>query len=308
MTEPKLIRADLHFHGPIGFQPKWLKLQGCYGKNLTKEITDLSLEKGVGLVNIISEDHKIPKDDVIFNKFNALLVYARELPSEYSHYRIGKTALIVEKKGEGRVIITNGQVPVIKDNGKRYDHIVVGSNQVPNHRTLAETIVFCRDMGLVQIAEHPFCIEHYGVGEDLFVEHKEDYDVVEGHNAQMVFPEFLSFLPVIGIANRGVNRKAKELAKKYNKPWVASSDAHNLDRASGFGKSYIEFDESLLDFSSDYQFIGSLKKMLRYGKFKTHEGYSSFVSWFRWCGHFVWYYKGLPRLEQTSVKRESADW
>lgn len=39
------MKADLHMHGPIGFQPYWLKAQSYAGKNLLKEIADEAFKK-----------------------------------------------------------------------------------------------------------------------------------------------------------------------------------------------------------------------------------------------------------------------
>ena len=52
-----IIRADLHMHGPIDFQPYWLKKQGYAGKNLfgiEAQNQRLHLEKFLSIRSLIS--------------------------------------------------------------------------------------------------------------------------------------------------------------------------------------------------------------------------------------------------------------
>lgn len=54
-----MIRADLHMHGPIGFQPYWLRIQGYEGKNLLKLIADVCIARKINLCSITSDAFEI---------------------------------------------------------------------------------------------------------------------------------------------------------------------------------------------------------------------------------------------------------
>ena len=134
------IKADLHMHGPIGFQKRWLELQGYNkpGTNLLKLIADTCFERGIDLCAITSEEFEIPKGSV-HDRFDYLVKEARYLPKEYEHDKKADILLSVEKQGR-LVYIINGQTVIAYDGKRRVDHLVVGSNQVPNKRHLGETI------------------------------------------------------------------------------------------------------------------------------------------------------------------------
>ena len=54
-----IIRTDLHMHGPIGFQPYWLKKQRYAGKNLLKLISDEAFRKRITITAITSQADEI---------------------------------------------------------------------------------------------------------------------------------------------------------------------------------------------------------------------------------------------------------
>lgn len=306
IKKSKIIKADLHFHGTIGLQNRWLNIQGYAKDNLSKMIVDRCLEEGVGMVNLVSEDFDIPKGDLRFDRFGHMQSGLEQLGGTYSYDKLGEVALIVEKNGVGKVIFTNGQCVIVNEDNKRQDHLVVGTNQVPNRLSLSETVKYCQDRGLVQIAEHPACTKHFGIGEYKFAKHSDSYDAVEGHNAQMILPSYLCWMPVVGVANKGVNEHSKFLARKYSKPYIATSDCHNLDRSNGFGSAYIQFDESLLNLSNGQNFLDSFKWLIRHNSFSVVEGYASFLSWLKWCSQFVLGHRSLPNDFLTSIRQKIA--
>ena len=67
------------------------------------------------------------------------------------------------------------------------DHLVVGSNQVPNLKSLDYTVKYCKDNGLIQIAEHPLFEEHGGMGRENLEKYTENIIAIEGHNSQLLF-------------------------------------------------------------------------------------------------------------------------
>ena len=146
-------------------------------------------------------------------------------------------------------------------------------------------------------ADHPVAVHPHYPGSDPAA---ISYDAIE-HNAQFLLPESLSWLPVLGIANRGVNRGARKLAWEYHKPFVGTSDAHNLDKGA-FGMSYIEFDKALPDLSGSDKFLSSFKDIIRNNEFRSEEGYATLLSWAKWCAQFVLIHREIPNERLTSVK------
>ncbi len=65
--------------------------------------------------------------------------------------------------------------------------------------------------------------------------------------------------------------KAREFAKKYNKPWIAVSAAHRIEN---IGLSYIETDEEIRDYDAKI-FLKDLDNILKNNKFKNHERYQT---------------------------------
>src|SRR3989344_9618481 len=137
------MKADLHYHGAIGFQPYWLKLQGYSGINLAEAIISEAERKNIGLIGLISEDFEIPKGDLERDRFSRMLHDIKKL-NDYDFGAWDDAALIVRGKNSP-IIILNGQTVVVNDGGRRYDHLVLGSNQVPNSRNLADTMRYCKE-------------------------------------------------------------------------------------------------------------------------------------------------------------------
>ena len=258
------IFADLHMHGPIGFHPHWLNVQGYQNKNLLKLISEECFKKNIGICSITSEEFEIPKNS-IHDRFAYLVDESRNLPKEYKISKLDDVAIIVEREDK-RTIIVNSQTvivmqPVDKDK-KRFSHLVIGSNQVPNKLSLEDTIKYCQDKALIQIAEQPYLEEEFGgsgIGEELLKKYLKDYDAIEVHNAQFFVPSLFQFLPVIGKYNNSVNEKAKEFSKLYNKPCIAVSDAHRIEDL-GISYTILNFEPDLTNGSN---FISSLKKAIK---------------------------------------------
>ena len=56
------VRMDLHYHGPISFNPKMLKWQGYANidRNPLALMADTAFERDIGVLAIVSEGKKIP--------------------------------------------------------------------------------------------------------------------------------------------------------------------------------------------------------------------------------------------------------
>lgn len=278
-------RADLHMHGPIGFQPYWLKKQGYAGKNLLQMLTDTCYAYGITVCAVTSQEWEIPRGSLHDRLAWLKESYAHRLSHEYRTDTLGENILIVGK-GEQKVYFVNGQTVNVLEDGKRFDHLVIGSNQVPNKRTLKDTIAYAKDHGLIQIAEHPFVLNHYGIGRRRLLEHLADFDAIEGFNAQVLW------------LVAGYNVQAKAFAQEYQKPAIAVSDAHRIEDA---GLSHIMFHDAL-DARNESAFFQSLKNLVREGKFQAIEEFEPLRDWIRWAPLLQW---GI-RAAKKRLARESA--
>ncbi len=275
------MKADLHYHGAIGFEPYWLKVQGYEGKNLLKEIADSCFKKDLDFCSITCEKEEIPKGSV-HDRLGYLTNCIKSLPKEYKADKLGENAIVVEKS-EKRVYLLNSQTVLISEGGKRIEHLVVGSNQVPNFMNQRDAIEFGKDHGLIQIAEHPLCIAHEGMGKILLERYIEDYTAVEGHNSEMIWPSALSWVPYFGSFTERVNKKTQEIAEQHNRPWIADSDGHVVKHA---GLSCIEFDKKINE-NSDETILRDLKEIIIFGKFKNICNYESYTDWINWVSKLM---------------------
>lgn len=272
-------------HGPIGFQPFWLRKQGYAGRNLLQLIADQSFKRRIDVTAITSQADEIPKGSV-HDRFGCLVQEATLLPRGYTADLLGQNILVVES-GDQRVYVVNGQTAMPREDGKKYDLLVVGSNGVPNGLRVGDTLEYCKDRGLFRGAEHPLIESHRGLGEELLGRHIDEFDAIEGFNAQAVFPVALTKLPVVGRgffsrAGRELNEKAKQVAREYGKPYIATSDAHRIE---DLGVSHIEWTGTLED-SSEEGFLTGLREIIRSGDFRTIERYVGVVGWGRWVATF----------------------
>jgi len=288
-----ITKIDLHNHGVISLHPDWLNLQGYEGQNILQLWARRCMEKGIGICAVTSEEFQIPLNSH-HDRLNYLIEqFAKNMTVIYKHDRVGKNALVVEKNGS-KVYFVSGQTVAVQDHGKRLDHLVLGSNQVPNGKSLKNTIQYGKDHGLIQIAEHPFADGHFGIGEERINQHLADYDAIEGFNGELAIPEFLSWIPKLGEHNKGKNKKAKEFALKNGKPHVASSDAHSIAET---GYAYI-VTQSEIRTDSDLHLIEDLKDVLKSGCFRANERYQPFSSVARAKLAFM---KGLSqKLDETT--------
>lgn len=277
-------RADLHMHGPIGFQPYWLEKQGYAGKNLLQMLAETCYARNITVCAVTSQEWKIPRGSLHDRLAWLKESYAHHLSHEYRTDTLGENILIVEK-GEKYVYFVNGQTVNVLENGKRFDHLVIGSNQVPNKRTLRDTIAYGLDNGLIQIAEHPFVLNHYGIGRARLLEHLADFDALEGFNAQVLW------------LVAGYNVQAKAFAREYQRPAIAVSDAHRIEDA---GLSHVAF-HSAPDTRNEGAFFQSLKKLLREGSFETVEEFEPLLRFARWFTLLHW---GI-RVAKKRLARES---
>ena len=171
----------------------------------------------------------------------------------------------------------------MKEGEKRFDHLVIGSNEVPNFMSLFDTLYYCIDKGLLHGLEHPNVEAHFGVGLEKAVNLASRCDFVEGHDAQLPLPRVFSLFPMLSQYSKTSNDKVKKFARKYNVPYIATSDAH---RIQDVGMAYIEFDKALLNTSDEDRFIGSLRTIVKSNAFITVEGYESLLGWINWISKF----------------------
>ncbi len=273
------IKADLHMHGPIGFQPHWIRVQGYNGKNLLKEIADSCFNKGVGLTAITSDEDEIPRNS-IHDRFNFLKNnYTKSLPKRYEHSELGKNVLVI-KRGDSILYIVNGQSVRANDGGRQVNYNVLGTNEIPNHKDIGETIksVYNKDI-LIGGAEQG----NHRISEEGMAKLVKSMSFIEGHDSQFIFQVPL-FIPVVGNYRRELNKISQEIAGEYGKPWIAVSNAHRIEDA---GISYIEFDSERLDNSDGYKFWTILRGIVESGNFKKHCEYQNLSGWADWVAKFA---------------------
>ena len=275
------MKADLHNHFLIGFQGFWLERQGYFGKNLARALVNTAAEKGIGLVAITSENFDIPKGSV-HDRFGRICDDAEKIVGPYSFSKLGENILIAKSR-EKKIYIVNGQTVIINENGKRYDHLVVGSNQVPNNRDFDYTFKYLRDNNLLNFFEHLAAESHCGVGVDLAKKLLDKYGEiitgVEGYNGSMIWHERYSRIPLIGEFNRGVNLKSKLISVEFGKPYIATSDARSPEQT---GAGNIEFTHNLpFSEDSEKEFFSEIKQDIEQGIYKCNENYVSKSSWIK---------------------------
>ena len=269
-TAANMCRADLHMHGLIGFQDYWRERQGYANKNVLEELFNECHKKKITVCAVTSQEKDIPRCSV-HDRLGWLREHeAPRLPREYQTDILGENILVVSNTNHTTYFI-NGQTVNVVEGSHRYDHLIIGTNQVPNGRTLKDTIAYGKEHGLIQIAEHPCLRKHYGIGHRKLLENLADFDAIEGFNAQAYFW-------------RSANAKAKYLAHRYRAPWIATSDAHNIQ---DLGVSHIQFPR-FPDVKSESIFFASLKEMLRQNQFRRHETYSSLSRFCAWTFTFLW--------------------
>jgi predicted metal-dependent phosphoesterase TrpH len=162
----------------------------------------------------------------------------------------------------------------------------------------SETLKWATDEGLITIAEHPYVESHRGMGKELLEKYIGEFSAIEGHNSQAIFSNWITKLPKIGKvfsrAGRELNERAKQTARDFDIPYVATSDAHRIE---DLGLSYIEW-VGKIDDSSEEKFIEYLRLSVEHGDFRTKENYENIFDWFNWVRIFQ---KGIKSGE---VKNE----
>jgi len=310
----KRIRIDLHAHGPIGFEPYWLRKQGYADKNPLALWVDACLFRGIGLCAVISEQNGdgspgwvIPRNSVherfnlLIDSFPSLITSSPEhsyilTPLEANLIKVsrGTTNKTTGKTDYSHVYLITGQTVVTReDDGTRLDHLVIGANDLPNNVPLRKIVGIAKGCGYLQILEHPTVVEHYGAidyAEDL----SEHFDAVEGHDAQLCVPDWMSRVPKLGAFTRNRNQLAAEWAVNHNLTWIANSDAHRFE---DIGLAYTEFPREKLDFGDTGILIASLRGALQSGEgISRQRTYAQFwpskehpmPGWWDWTTTFQW--------------------
>jgi len=273
------MKADLHAHGAIGFQDDWLKRQGYSGKNLLQLFVDACLNKNIDICAVASEEFEIFPGSV-HDRFSRLARFIREMPHGYSVGFLGKNLFSIVRDEDGRsVYFVNSQSVIVNELGNRMQHLVIGSNQIPQSHGLERTIKYCDDRGLIQIAENPLLVQNFGMGEENFLRYRQYFDAVMAHDAQLVVPAVFGLASRLWGYSERVNEEQKAFAGNFNVPWIAVSNAH---RIKDIGDAFIQIDDPDINMESEEGFFSSLKSVLRNGVFAPYEGYSPFFGVLRW--------------------------
>ncbi len=267
---------DLHVHGPIDFDPRWLISQGYKPESLLIDLVETSFSKGLDAFSIISA-YDIRLRSTVLDRFKHLCKLSKYLPKDYNSEILGDNILLVERE-EKRVLIINGQSVNIRENGEVLESLVVGSNSVPEGGSIKDTSAYCRDNGLIFVAEHVMSQRSGGIGLERLEKHLKDYTAVEGHNSQLTFRFPFSHFPILNQYARCLNREVQKYCNGVKKPWIATSDAH---RIKDVGKSHIIIEPSL-NLSDGGSVIQDIREAVESNSFKTVCEYESLFGWFSW--------------------------
>ncbi|MBS3072644.1 hypothetical protein J4477_02320 [Candidatus Pacearchaeota archaeon] len=324
MQVENTINFDHHYHGAFDFSPKWRFVQGYWFGNLLKQIVDTALKKNIQLISLVSEDFGeeekcggiVIGKDSIHNKFAQIERFALRLPKEYGH-DVDQSVMKIEHNGK-EVYIIHTQVPIVKDKGRRLDHLVIGGNHertIPNLLPLDETNEWINDNydtnQIIRVAEHIGLEEHFGLTGEKFLEEfrNGNYDALE-FNAQMINPSNLNALrykiPFLGsklkVANKGLNEANRDIAMKHNIPMLYGSDGHRVEH---IGLACSRFPYSSINTSSALSLLRSLRINIIANNFKGQEGYASCLQWTRWLSEFVVGHGiKMPHPDLTAVYRK----
>jgi hypothetical protein len=231
------------------------------------------------------------------DRFSMLVRSMKSLPEGYLVEKPSPNLIVIDVPGRDRdspVYLVNAQSVVVQEkDGTRLSHTVVGTNKIPNLRTLDETIDLCETGKYIQIAEHPFKKGGLsGIGRDRFMQHRVAYDAID-LDPQLAFYDWMASIPKLGPAlagyTRGINRQAEELALEARKPVIAGSNAHRFE---DIGLSSITVPASRINLSSGEELVRTLKKAIRDKNFSTHFEYESLIDLIGWTRQFK---KGLGR-------------
>ncbi|HII77098.1 MAG TPA: PHP domain-containing protein [Methanolinea sp.] len=115
-------------------------------------------------------------------------------------------------------------IPGIEISTKQGHLLALGiTRTVPAGRDFLETATLARSLGATLILPHPYHLWRHGVGLKL-KSGVEAVDAVESFNSRYI--------------TGAANRKAARIARKFGKPCVGGSDAHNA-RFVGFGQTLV---------------------------------------------------------------------
>ncbi len=115
-------------------------------------------------------------------------------------------------------------IPGVEISTKHGHLLALGITEpIPAGRDFLETVAYARARGALLILPHPYHMWRHGVGRKLKVG-IASVDAVETFNSRYI--------------TGSANRKAAKIARKFNKPCVGGSDAHNA-RYVGFGHALV---------------------------------------------------------------------
>ena len=300
------VRFDHHYHAAFDFSPRWMRVQRYSANtNVLQAIVDTALAKKIDICAIVTEDFgdkesggRLIKQASIHNKFARLKDMALNLPASYKHNCDGPV-ITVEKDGRSTYILS-AQTPLVRDNGYRIDHLVIGVDAyslIPNLMSLVETNSWINEEygreNVIRVAEHVGLKEHFALSQERFLSEflEGNYDALE-FNAQMINPlnphAGRYKIPSIGkklrAANRGLNESNEAFAREHKVPFIAGSDGHRIEH---LGIAYTEFNAGRIDTSSGAGLVHSIKQAIAKRQFGIHRGYASILQWCQWLTEFV---------------------
>jgi hypothetical protein len=275
---PEKIKVNLHGHFLPDYERWWRKEFGIKGENLAKVVTDKCLKRGIG-ISVITNEPAYSN----FNQKSRFELFAEEAKVIWGSYKselISPNLLAISKNGK-TVYFLDGQSIRVQSDGREVEILSFGSGKVPNNRSLEETLQYLSDKGLPAIAEHPLCLDHYGMGEPKLEELCSDNKLLAvEHNAQLTLPNIpFSYLPKFQHYSRSRNTQAFEVAERNSVPVIANDDSNSITH---IGTAYTEFSRTAIQYDSGDDMVQSLVSAISSKDFDAHKGYLSLPRWANW--------------------------
>jgi len=278
MTE---IKVNLHGYVAPSFGAYWLKRTGLAGRNLAEAITDLCIDKGLGVYALTSEqggdgrEHCEERGKYIFEQATK--------SRDYASAKLDDVAFAIRRRRDDKeVYFIEGQTLSVVEGDRKYEMLTFGSSSVPYGMNFHDTFAYLADHGLPVIPEHALSESAGGIGEESVIRYIDKFLALE-HNAQMALPNFpFSSMPKFKDFTRAKNSRVMEIAEELGKPVVANDDSN---WPSYMGAAYTVFDKDRLRFVSGRGLVDSIVHETLAWRAKPFLGHASTTDFLNWVGY-----------------------
>ena len=278
------IKADLGVYAGIGFQKYWRFAQGTLAGNLTSKIINQADSKNIKLIGVMSANEGEILENSVHDRYSFLWNEAQKIDYTKTE-RDGNLFRIIAKSKPYAFL--NAQKVVTQDKDIRGDFIALGTNQIPSNLSLENALNECEKKNAIPLltTSCPF----YNLDKSLI-------------------NDVQKFTGIVYDSEAGIEQEkdAKKIAETNNISAFPISKSH---RIPSIGKSYIEFDNSLIDLSSEKRALNSLRNILSNSKnFDSYIERENTFEGLRWKGPLGLWIIGHEIIGKrlSGIKRKSA--